>query len=648
LNLPEKDEKDQALAVAAVKRWLETNGGWLLIVDNASDLATVQGFIPRAAKGHVLLTTQAQATGDIQAIEVRDMLPEDGALLLLRRAKFVKPDAPLAAARPSDRDIAVQISTVLGGLPLALDQAGAYIEETGCGLGSYLDLYSERREELLKRRGGFGPDHPDCVATTFALSFERVACASPAAADLLRLCAFLHPDAIPGEIFTKGAAELGPNLGPIAADPLKLDAAFAEILKYSLLPRDPDAKTLGVHRLVQAVIQDGLTKKEKRLWAERAVRAVNRAFPPVEFANWALCERLVPQALACATLIEAYGFDFEAAARLLNGAGLYLIERARFSDADPLIQGALGIWERALGPDHPDVATGLNSLAALYKNQGKYAQAEPLFPRALAIDEKALGPNHPGVARDLNNLAALYDDEGKYAEAEPLYQRALAIFEKVLGPEHPDLTTSLNNLAVLYYEQGKYAQAEPLFQRALAIREKALGPDHPDVAYSLNNLAALYKNQGKYAQAEPLFQRALAIWEKALGPDHPNVAKSLNNLAALYDDQRKYAQAEPLYQRALTIDEKALGPNHPGVARDLNNLALLYKEQAKYAEAEPLYKRALAIWEKALGPEHPTVAMVLENYARLLREMKRGAAARELEARAQAIRAAHAKNNPSK
>jgi tetratricopeptide (TPR) repeat protein len=84
------------------------------------------------------------------------------------------------------------------------------------------------------------------------------------------------------------------------------------------------------------------------------------------------------------------------------------------------------------------------------------------------------------------------------------------------------------------------------------------------------------------------------------------------------------------------------------VATSLNNLAVLYRDQGNYAQAEPLFQRALAIWEKALGPQHPNVATALENCARLLREMKRGAAARELEARAQAIRAAHAKKNPSK
>ncbi|HXX21851.1 MAG TPA: tetratricopeptide repeat protein [Terriglobia bacterium] len=638
LNLPQKDEKDQALAVAAVKRWLEANSGWLLILDNASDLATAHQFMLQAGKGHVLLTTQAQATGDIQAVEVRDMLPEDGALLLLRRAKIVKPDAPLSAATGPACETAMNVSKDLGGLPLALDQAGAYIEETGCGLSSYLDLYRQRRAELLKRRGGFGRDHPESVATTFALSFDKVASASPAAADLLRLCAFLHPDAIPEEIFTEGAPELGPNLSPVAADPLKLNEALAEILKYSLLRRDPEAKTLGIHRLVQVVIQDGLTEEEKRQWAEPVVRAVNQAFPSVEFANWAQCERLVPQALACALLIPAYGFDIEEAGRLLNQAGLYLNGRARFSSAEPLYRRALAIAEKALGPDHPHVATSLNNLAVLYKTLGRYAEAEALFRRALAIDENALGPDRPGIATDLNNLAALYQDQGKYDQAEPLLQRALAIGVRVLGPNHPGVAATLNNLAELYRGEGRYGEAEPFLQQALAIRVKTLGPDHPDVANSLNNLAGLYHAQGKYAQAEPLFRRALAINEHALGPQHPDVATCLSNLAFLYSDQGKDAQAEPLHQRALLVREKALGAEHPNVANSLNNLAVFYKNLGKYAEAEPLYRRALAILEKAHGPEHPHVASTLSNLASLYESQGRHRDAEPLYQCALAIR----------
>ena len=212
------------------------------------------------------------------------------------------------------------------------------------------------------------------------------------------------------------------------------------------------------------------------------------------------------------------------------------------------------------------------TLAELLREQGKYAEAEPLFRRALAISEKALGPEHPNVAKELNNLAALLQAQGKYAEAEPLFRRALAIDEKALGSDHPDFAIDLNNLAALLQDQGKYAEAEPLYRRALAIDEKALGSDHPGFATDLNNLAELLKAQGKYAEAEPLYRRALAIDEKAFSSEHPDVARQQNNLAGFLYEHGKYAEAEPLYHRALAIDEKALGPKHPTTIIIRNNL----------------------------------------------------------------------------
>jgi len=76
----------------------------------------------------------------------------------------------------------------------------------------------------------------------------------------------------------------------------------------------------------------------------------------------------------------------------------------------------------------PTLAAGtLNNLAALYYLQGRYAQAEPLYKRSLAIMEKALGPDHPDVALSLENLAALYRATNRMKEAEVLEKRAAAI-----------------------------------------------------------------------------------------------------------------------------------------------------------------------------------------------------------------------------
>jgi tetratricopeptide (TPR) repeat protein len=83
------------------------------------------------------------------------------------------------------------------------------------------------------------------------------------------------------------------------------------------------------------------------------------------------------------------------------------------------------------------VANSLNDLAVVHKDQGRFADAEPLFKRSLAIREKALGPNHPDVAASLRNLGILYYEHDRYADAEPLFKRALAIKENVLGSDHP-------------------------------------------------------------------------------------------------------------------------------------------------------------------------------------------------------------------
>src|SRR5262249_835406 len=151
-------------------------------------------------------------------------------------------------------------------------------------------------------------------------------------------------------------------------------------------------------RLVQAVLQDAQQETERRLWAERAMLAVNATFPKPEFGTWSQCERLLSQALAITQVIERYHISGEDAGRLLYETARYLHDRARYPEAELFYQRALQIREQHFGPEHLQVAYLLNSLAILYRNQGKYAQAEPCYLRALHIREQQLGPEHPQVA----------------------------------------------------------------------------------------------------------------------------------------------------------------------------------------------------------------------------------------------------------
>ncbi len=572
LNLPEKEERDQIRMAAAVKGWLSHHGEWLLILDNADDLALAREFLPQTSRGHILLTTRAQAMGGLaRRVEIEKMGLEEGTLFLLRRAGRLAPDASLESAPATDHAAAQELVRLVDGLPLALDQAGAYIEETQCGVAGYLTLYRARGVALFKERGGLRTDHPDPVTTTWSLSFQKVEQASPAAADLLRFCAFLAPDAIPEELLTKSASEPDPFLEQMARDPASVNAALKELLAYSLVHRDPETGTLSIHRLVQEVLKDQMDEQTQRQWAERTVRAVKQVFPHPKYSNWSDCRRYLPHAQVCVGLIERWELAFSEAAILLNDLGYYLWQRGAYTEVEPLHQRALAIHKKVLGAEHIETAISLAHLAFLYHIQGKYKQALPLYQRALSIREQVLGAEHPDTAQSLNNLASLYNKQGKYEQALPLYQRALSIREQVLGAEHPDTAQSLSSLAALYSNQGKYEQAEPLLKRALSIRKQVLGAEHPDTATSLNNLAGLYNKQGKYEQAEPLLKRALAIRKQVLGAEHPATATCLNNLATHYYNQGKYEQAEPLYQRALSIYEQVLGSDHPDTRRTREN-----------------------------------------------------------------------------
>jgi hypothetical protein len=167
LGLPEKGEQESAQVMAAVKNWFQHNTGWLLILDNADELALAREFLPPSLGGQVLLTTRAQATGRFaRRLEV-DILPTElGTLFLLRRAGLLAPDATLEQATEHARDVAHAICQELGGLPLALDQAGAYIEETRGSIADYLTRYQQ--QHLLLQCINQSPRQSNKAGTSWA------------------------------------------------------------------------------------------------------------------------------------------------------------------------------------------------------------------------------------------------------------------------------------------------------------------------------------------------------------------------------------------------------------------------------------------------------------------------------------------------
>lgn len=618
LNLPEKQEKEQRLVMDAVTRWLTSHNDWLAIFDNVEDLELVKSVLQPARCGSLLFTSRRQALGFVaQTLDLKQMTLDEGIRFLLHRARLLDPDAPLDTLSSEDIGLAREIVAVMDGLPLALDQAGAYIEETRCSLADYLRLFQTAHIRLLDVRETH-TDHPFSVTRTFGLAFERLERENPAAVELLTVCAFLAPEAIPESFFIEGAIHLGPTFEKLAADPFEFHAAVKALLRYSLVSHNAENKTVTIHRLVQVVLRGRLSEDVQQIWMKRVLTAMGQRFPldgEKLSEYWEVCEQLLPHAQVCLAVSNQELEKEVAHVVLTNRVARYLVKRARYSEASLLYHKALHIGEQLEGSDLLHVAEALYGLGDLYREQGKYELAEEVFQNALHMRENVLGSEHPQVATSLNSLGLLYLNWGKYELAAPLFLRAIQIREQVLGSEHPQVPYPLNNLGILYYRMGKYELAEELFQKAIRIWEKTLGLEHPQLAYAVINLGSVYMDMERYELVEELFQRALYIWERAFGPEHTQTVCPVNNLADFYSKQEKCTQAEQFYKRALHVWEQSLGPDHPNIAYPLNGLANLYHKQREEDRAESFYHRALYIREQHLDPCHPDIAETLHDLA---------------------------------
>ena len=620
LDLPEQNATNPSDTAQAVKHWLDHTGEWLLVFDNADAPDLLKAYYPRTPGGYILLTSRAQIfdmLGIAKPLALEKMDPEEALDFLFKRTERAQID-------PAEKQAAGQLARELGYLPLALEQAAAYIVAKKARFQDYLASYQRQRLALLNKAQPRTGEYLASVASTWALNFLEVE-QDPVAADILRVSAFLSPDAIPLELFTGGASQLGQVISNTLAssnDPLALNEALEPLMRYSLIRLDVDTQMYSIHRMVQEVVKDQMGVELQAQWEERVVRAVAQSFPEVDYKTLPRCERLIPHALLCAEYIDRWSMTFWEARNLLFQDSEYFYQRGQYSEAESLCKNAQAICEQVLGPEHPETSAGLNYLAVLYFEQDKYEEAEPLYLRALTINEKVYGQDHIYTAQIFNNLASLYRKQHKYKEAELLYQQALEIDKQIYGWDHPEVAADLHNLGLLYANQGKYKEAELLNNQALAIYEQVLGPDHRGTADSLYGLAALYLKQGKYEEAAPLFQRALAIYEQVLGPDHRDTADSLYGLAALYLKQGKYEEAAPLFQRALAIYEQVLGPDHRDTAKSLESLAETYRRQGKYEEAAPLFQRALAIYDQMSNSGYLDTMIVRQNYGKLLLQLQ--------------------------
>lgn len=617
LALPEAADDDHERLVRAALEWLNANDGWLLILDNAEDREVLRGFVPDGNVGNVLITSRErvfQEVGIPRALDVPDLAADESLhFLRLRTGREAVAGEEIAAA--------AELSAELGHLPLALEQAAAYIAETDATFCDYLSAFRKRRIEILERSSELV--ERSTVAVTWAANFAAVQASSPASGVILRVSAFMAPESIPFELVSEGADALGQPIAAVVA--AHGDLAVAELLRplarYSLVRSDPNSRTFGVHQLVQEMVRNAIPDAERSRYVSRAVSALNAALPEVEFSVWNRFDRLSPHVVAVAEWIDRSALS-ESSLRILNQTGRYRIERGRYSEARPLLERAISIAQELGRADGVEFATTLNSLALVAMRRGQYAEAQKFLERALIIGNQRLGPNDATVATTLTGLASLHLDHGQHADAEPLLRRALQIRERIIGPDARETVDSMHGLATAYLGLRRYGEAEALERRALRAIEQRVGPEDPRVVRSLVGLATVKLGQGDDEEARVLYERALVATERTTGSEHHRLAEIFQGLADIEVRHGRNALAQPLYERALEIRENALG-DHPEVARALIELASFEEEQGNGRRAVELLARAQRKLEHLFG----TASKEVDEVRRRIYELRKTNAA---------------------
>jgi Tetratricopeptide repeat len=522
---------------------------WLLVFDNAPDRASVEAFLPPAGRGRVLITSQSALWPPGQGLEVPVLSTEVATGFLVNRT-----------GDPDER-AAMDLAGVLGGLPLALEQAAAYIQATGTTLTGYLSLFRDREADLLAR--GEAAGHPADVAATLSLALSRLEEQAPAAVRLARLLARLAPEPVPLPLLladTKAAGELAPDaattVGPLLGDSIAVGDAVAALRRYSLVTPAGDGLVL-VHRLVQAMTLTQMAADVVGQWAQAAAAMVEAAVPadPALPQAWPVCAVLLPHARA---VLDLTSDGMWRIAQYLGYSGSYPAARDLFQ----LIADARG-GDDAYGPEHPGTLAACGNVARFNGEAGDAAGARDQSTMLLPVFERALGPEHLHTLATRSNLARWTGEAGDAAGARDQFTTLLPILEPVLGAEHLHTLSARSNLAYWTGAAGDAAGARDQCAALLAVDEQVLGGEHPSTLGARDNLARWTGAAGDAAGARDQFATLLTVDERILGAEHPHTLATRGHLARWTGEAGDAAGARNQYAALQPVVERVLGAEHP-------------------------------------------------------------------------------------
>jgi tetratricopeptide (TPR) repeat protein len=580
---------------------------WLLIFDNADDPASLEPYFP-GGSGHVLVTSRNPAWSRVaEPVEIDVFTRQESLEHLQRRVPTL-----------GDQE-AIMVADALGDLPLAIEQAGAWLAETGTPAAEYVEQLIKQSAVVLALSQPI--DYPTPVAVTWQLAFDRLHRESPAAARLLELCAYFSPEPISlSLIYSDEMISSLVGLDPRLKERIILGQLIREIAKYSLAKVDRGNNSIQVHRLIQAMIRAQLEAADTWEDTEHEVHRVLVGARPRQGdiddpENWPRYDWIWPHLGAS----EAADCDEEDTRQLLIDRVRYLWKRGEFESALAFGRRLEEQWRERLGPDDRQTLYLRFHVANVLRSQGRYAEALEQDTDVYAKQRVVLGDEHPHTLQTAGGIAGDLRGLGEFHQALAMDTQTYESFKELFGEDEPSTLRTANNLAIDLRLVGDCFKARELDEDTMRRRQSVLGENHPYTLHSASMLARDMREAGDFAGSVELLRETYQRYATVLGEDWVDTLRTAKSLAVSLRKVGELDEAVRITKETSQRYLKNFAPVHPdALACQLNlacDLSALDDKPAAYAVASDV----LATYERTLGPKHPFTLAAANNMATYLR-----------------------------
>ncbi len=448
------------------------NDNWLIVLDNVEDKETVHNYIPDG-NGKLIITTRNKKLGIGDNLDLSLMEEAEAVEFLSEKTKKTDNES---------KEKFKELAEKLGYLPLALEQAAAYIYNSEESVEEYIKLFDKQKLKIFQK-GAVNKSYEINVATTWEVSLEEIKKEQPAAIEILNICAFLAPDDISLYLFTEGLEQLPDSLKAVIADEMEFNDCKVLFNNYSMVTLSKEDNTLSIHRLVQEVIKNRIEEDNQKHYAQTALTLVNELFrfEYHEVDSWGWCSFILPHANAVINNTNDLKIDSEQKAYLLHKAGRLYERQGSYDEALEFYKKSLEIKLKTLGEEHPSTATTYDNIGQVHSNKGSYDEALKFYKKSLEITLKILGDENPSTATTYNNIGQVHSNKDSYDEALKFYKKSLEIKLKILGDEHPSTAATYHNIGTVYYIKKQYNKAHDHITKAINIFKHTLPAEHPHI-----------------------------------------------------------------------------------------------------------------------------------------------------------------------